>query len=320
MKLKKLNFKITKFALLLSLFIIITSKLSAQEIEPTKSVDIDVKLIGPGLISSALNEFGASYSPEYKSLLYTLSDAGYTRMTIMKSDFSSNEWTVPKVALFSGIYNDADPSFRPDGTRVYFLSDRPIHNEELSKLEIWFVEKQRDGSWGDAQIVEAVAALSGKKSYPTVTKDGSLYFSLSTQGRSEVYVSALKNGTHQNPTKIGIDSNSAAISPDGNFIVFHDAGDLMIRHARNEKWGEAIKLPSLINSQFSESSPNISADGKRLLFTSNRMSYKENSKPRKSKVETFTDVENELKNNIENILRNIYQVDIEHPVFLGDFN
>jgi len=226
-------------------------------------------------------------------------------------------WSVPTVASFSGKYNDADPSFSPDGKRIYFMSYRTKQKEQSAKFEVWYVQKQDDGSWGEAQRVEAVATLAGYKSYPSVTRDGSLYFSLIEEGKSNVYVSRLKHGIHQQPIKTNIKSSSVAISPDESFIVLQEAGNLMISYQTNGEWGKVIKLPSPINSKFSESSPNISADGKRLLFTSNRLDYSNSAKPRRINVSTFSDVKHELTREIKNKLRNIYQVTINHTLFIS---
>jgi len=91
----------------------------------------------------------------------------------------------------------------------------------------------------------------------------------------------------------------------------------MISYQTNGEWGKVIKLPTPINSKFSESSPNISADGKRLLFTSNRLDYSNSAKPRTINVSTFSDVKHELTREIKNKLRNIYQVTINHTLFIS---
>jgi len=270
-----------------------------------------VSVVGAGVISTPAQEFGAAITPRGSTLYYTYSDNGYTHMTILRSDQNGNTWSVPEVASFSGTWNDADPSFRPDGKRIYFISNRPVDAVVNSTLEIWYVEKRTNG-WSDAKSVNALLLLEGSKSYPSIATDGSLYFTM----RGQVYVSAYKDGKHQEAEKLPLKSGAVSIAPDQSFMILQlrdmktRSSNLGTSRFENGIWSEPKKMPEPVNSRFSESSPNISADGKTLYFTSDRLDYSKIKWPRQKPAQSFKQVKNELAAQWQNRLRNIYKVEL----------
>lgn len=273
--------------------------------------------VGPGVISGPANEFGASRSPKGDKIYYTLSDSAYTHMTIMVSNRKGDRWSEPTVATFSGKWNDADPSFSPDGKRIYFISNRPVKGDAANgHLEIWYVEKQQDGAWGPAKTIEAVVAVEGHKSYPSIAADGSIYFG----HKGTVFVSNMNNGQHQPAVKLFLKSMAPSIAPDQSFIIVavRDGGpgqeNLAISHKTPEGWSDPVHLPKPINSGYRESSPNLSADGKILTFTSNRVDYASISWPREKTITTSAEANAELQQQWQNGLRNIFQVTLNHDL------
>lgn len=272
----------------------------------------DVRVVGPGVISSPAHEFGATQSPHSTYLFYTISNMRYTHMTIMQSERKGNVWQSPVVASFSGYHNDADPGLSPDGSRIYFLSQRPVNGETPYGLQIWYSEKTRGQEWGNAHLIDQELGIDGAKTYPSVARNMTLYFS----NNGELYRSEYKNGLHQKAEKLGIKTTSAAVAPDESFIIYHHSEpgvkntDLYISFNRDNQWSAGKKLPSHINSQFSESSPSITPDGQGVYFTSDRLDYTKVKWPRSQKITTYQQVKNELAKQWENGSRNIYYVPI----------
>jgi len=69
---------------------------------------------------------------------YTLDVPG--RNAIVYTELGENGWLTPRVAPFSGTFEDYDPLFAPDGKRLYFSSVRPTEaTGQPGTTGIWFV-------------------------------------------------------------------------------------------------------------------------------------------------------------------------------------
>lgn len=279
------------------------------------AVKHEVKVLGPNVISTSAQEFGATATPSGDTLYYTYSDSGYTHMTVMTSNKRNGVWAEPKVVSFSGVWNDADPSLSPDGKRLYFISNRPVDGKMTGFLEVWYTERDGD-NWGEPKPVRALLVDKGFKTYPSVASDGTLYFA----SGSQVYLSRLVEGVHKARETVDVQSSAVSIAPDQSFMILHHKApdqkrsSLAISYSHAGAWTEPSLLPKPINSAANESSPNIAGDGKTLYFTSSRMDWSTFSWPRKQRVNSLADVKMELQGTWQNGLRNIYQVVLNRDV------
>src|SRR5690242_9713692 len=82
------------------------------------------ELFAPGVISTSDNELNAAFSPDGKSLYFTKNAT--RKGVIVFSKFVGGKWSAPEVATFSGQYSDFDPYFSTDGTKLFFVSNRPL--------------------------------------------------------------------------------------------------------------------------------------------------------------------------------------------------
>jgi outer membrane protein OmpA-like peptidoglycan-associated protein/tetratricopeptide (TPR) repeat protein len=77
-------------------------------------------------------------------------------------------------------YNNTDefsighPAITPDGQVLYFVSDMP---GGLGETDIYYSERQPDGSWGKPVNAGNVINTSGRESFVSLGEDGTLYFS-----------------------------------------------------------------------------------------------------------------------------------------------
>lgn len=268
-------------------------------------------VVGKNVVSTSAQEFGATATPDGKDIYYSYTNNGYTRMTLLHSTYRDSRWQTPTVLPFSGQWNDADASLSPDGKRLYFISSRPIDGKRSGNLEIWYVERE-EGNWGAPKPVRATLQDEGSKTYPSIASDGTLYYSF----KGQVYLSRLKDGVHQPKEMVNVRSSSVSIAPDQSFMILHhrankDAAlNLAISYNEAGIWTTPVDLPAPINSTSSESSPNLSADGKTLYFTSTRVDWSKIQWPRNTTLRTFEQVESELLHSWENGLRNIYKVEL----------
>jgi outer membrane protein OmpA-like peptidoglycan-associated protein/tetratricopeptide (TPR) repeat protein len=71
-------------------------------------------------------------------------------------------------------YSVGHPAVTPDGKLLYFASDMP---GGMGETDIYYSERQEDGSWGEPINAGSVINTSGRESFPSIGADGKLYFS-----------------------------------------------------------------------------------------------------------------------------------------------
>jgi Tol biopolymer transport system component len=242
------------------------------------------------------------------------------------SRFENGLWSEPQVAPFSGQYSDADPFITADGKRMFFISRRPV-NPNVSpnaagKLDIWVMDKTGSGDWSEPKDLGVPVNSEGSEFFPTLTKDGTLYFGSGRKGGKggiDLYRSRFVNGKYQEPENLGdainttFDEFEPFIAPDESFLIFMAAGrpdgrggfDLYISYNRNGKWTQAQNLGAPINSQADELSPKITRDGKYFFWTSTRSAI---DKP-KTRPWSFSELSSGY-HSPQNGLGDIYYIDV----------
>lgn len=243
-------------------------------------------LFGEGTISTKDDEMDAAFTPDGRSVYFTKNHFGQRLGVILRSDFASGRWSAPVVAPFSGRFTDYDAFITVDGARLFFASNRPTAGSTKKDFDIWYVEK-RGVSWSEPIRVGDVVNSARDEFYPTVSSDGTLYFSATRSdslGSIDIYRSTWRDGSYQPPENLGPAVNSAAtevdsyIAPDQSFIVFAGFGrpddmgngDLYLSERVNGAWTTARHLGAGINSSAREYCPAASPDGKYFFFTSFR--------------------------------------------------
>src|SRR2546423_1363780 len=72
------------------------------------------RLFGEGVISTRDDEFGATFTPDGKTCIFSVSIPRHYLYVILVSQFTRGKWSTPEVAPFSGAYRDSDPVLSPD--------------------------------------------------------------------------------------------------------------------------------------------------------------------------------------------------------------
>ncbi len=253
-------------------------------------------LFAKGIISTEDDEFGATFTPDGNTCYFTLQSPSTITSNIMVicvSNFINGKWNQPEIASFSGKYKDFNPSVSPDGSKLFFISNRPVNEKKKFDTDIWMVEKTADG-WSEPKNLGDSINTSGFELGCSVAADGTLYFSTTgISGNLDLYKSIFINGRYQKPQNLGDSINTAAsetdpfIAPDQSYIIFSSQGrpdglvgkgasaeyprsDLYISLFKNSHWTSPKNLGSPVNSEAEENTPFISGDGKTLFFTSER--------------------------------------------------
>jgi len=247
------------------------------------------EIFAPGIISDQYGNRDMSISPNSDELFYTLQYSRGLISAILYSQKINGKWTMPEVAFFSGLYNDLEPAFSPDGSKLFFVSNRPLQQTGSKKdYDIWYVTKE-NGKWQHA--VNAGTFINSEKDefYPSVTKSGNIYFTRAAEGREEdIFLSRLIDGKYtaakamNDSVNSTLDEFNAFVDPDETFIIFSSFGrkddmgngDLYISRNIKGVWMQAVHLPTPVNSTALDYCPYVSPDKKYFFFTTGRHDIK----------------------------------------------
>jgi Tol biopolymer transport system component len=290
-------------------------------------------LFGSRVISTEDDEFGITFSPDGKTCFFTkrtpatISSSTYV---ICSSHLVDGKWTEPAIASFSGKYKDFNPFIAPDGSKLFFISNRPGPGKTTPDGDIWMAPKKGEG-WGEPENIGVPVNTPGWELSCAVTANGSIYFiSLNTiTGKQGLYRSLQVDGKYRTPEYIGDsvinfeDASDIYVSPDEKFLLFsskfrsdvltsgngasasYPRSDLYISFNDNGKWTTPKNAGNPINSTAEETNPSISPDGKTLFFTSERNFISIPMQPRL----TYASLQTHL-HNAGNGLGDIYEVPV----------
>lgn len=223
------------------------------------------------------------FSPDGQEVFWTLMESYPSEILYMKLE--NGVWTNPALAPFSSPFGSSDPSFSPDGNKVFFMSRASASgNSGADKENIWYVE--RDGNdWGDPQMLSAEINYLTVHWQVSVASNGNLYFSGCEPGSEDrkIWFSEFVNGNYTQAQLLGNSINSyyyegtPFIAPDESYLIFSSRGDdlrytdLFISYKQeNGSWSQAINMGSTINSYGHDLYPIVSGNGEYLFFLSSR--------------------------------------------------
>jgi len=245
-----------------------------------------------GAISTGDDEFGMTFTPDGKTCYFTKRTPSTIQSSIYVICVShqvNGHWTQPGIAPFSGQYKDMNPCISPDGSQLFFISNRP----GSKATDIWQCHRT-DRGWSEPENVGAPVNTSGWELGCSVTNDGTLYYSSTgTTGNADIYCSRLVNGKYQTPDTLSSAINSPYsesdpfIAPDESYLIFSSQGrpdgitgpgasaeyprsDLYISFRKDGKWTTARHLDAPVNTDAEESSPFVSRDGRTFYFVSEK--------------------------------------------------
>jgi hypothetical protein len=246
-------------------------------------------VFAPGIISDGLINRDFTISPKGNEIFFTIQHKDFISSTIMYIQLKNGKWGEVQVAPFSGMYNDLEAQFSPDGKKIFFSSNRKVDaTDTLNDYDMWYVEKTVSGVWGKPVHLGFTVNSPHDEFYPSITRSGNLYFTAQLDygvGKEDIFMCEWKNGHYQSPVPVSTTVNSkgyefnAFVDPDEQFILFTGygrkddmgKGDLYISK-KNEKgeWQEAKNFGALVNSKGLDYCPFVSWDKRTLFFSSNR--------------------------------------------------
>jgi hypothetical protein len=185
-------------------------------------------------------------------------------------------------------FNDGCPIQSPDGQSLFIASNRP---GGLGGQDIWAADRQgEDGPWGAPANLGAPVNSPYNDFCPTPARGHRLFFVSERPGGcggADIYVTRFKHGGWGEPQNLGCQVNSPAdeFSPS---VFEDDEGDTVLYFSSGRPGGFAAdagvpdhdiyfsvhfgpaQLAPGLNTEFGDFRPNVSHNGREIVFDSNR--------------------------------------------------
>jgi hypothetical protein len=268
---------------------------------------IAAELLGPGVISTGLQETSVALTPDGQTLYFMRSDFAEADDTILVAHRAAGRWSTPQVAAFSGQWHDSEPTLSPDGERLYFVSNRPqrpgaapvmaeMNGRRFAGTNLWYVARQPGGGWGAPIHIDG-ALNDGAMIYnPSVAANGDIYFSAhrDDSGKAyQIYVAHRRGNGYAAPERLPLgdlanNRMDPAIDPRGRFLLYAgNEGDALgsadiyiVFRQPDDSWGKPEHLGGDVNSRVLENAPSLGPAFGELFVSSARRDEVSFPKPR----------------------------------------
>jgi Tol biopolymer transport system component len=205
----------------------------------------------PDQVSTPQSEVRITFSPDGKRMLWGAIgwSNGHGGWDIYESERAAGGWSAPRVASFNSSANDFDPSFAPDGSGVYFFSNR---EGGFGKDDLYFAPfDSASGSYGPAKNLGAAINSAGDEWAPVVSPDGKRLMFASDghggRGKHDLFVA------HRSGDAWGrIESLEALNTPDEDFdaTFLHDGGSVIYTSGKFESDAVALYVAEFRDGRF----------------------------------------------------------------------
>ncbi len=247
-------------------------------------------IFAPGIISTGLYTRDLTMTPDGDEIYFCANIGAFSYAAIMVSRREDGRWSEPEVASFSGDSGvmDIEPFISPDGRRFFFMSTRgdSVLGLEAGNQDIWVMDRDGD-QWSRPYNLGAPINSEGAEYFPSVTRDGSLYFTREGDPATNgMYRSRLQDGIYQEPERLpdlvnaGRARFNGSIAPDESFLILPIFGiedsfggtDYYVFFRDDEdQWTGPFHLDERVNGVGRQDySASLSPDGKYLFFMSER--------------------------------------------------
>ncbi len=239
------------------------------------------QIFAPGAISGPAGVDCLTFAPD-GATVYFDQQAGWNGF-IMASHRVGKRWSTPRIASFSGQWQDHDPAMAPDGSFLVYTSNRTdvAGGAALHGGHLWRVDHRDEGWSAPVRLPDAVNDAPSIYA-PSVAANGDVYYQRrdDTTHEFHLYRTAWRNGRYQPPQRLALGDPAAheldpAIAPDQSFMVFDanyagkDKPDrLYMVFREGNAWSTPIDLGDAVN-RYEPWGSHLGPDGHTLYFTSN---------------------------------------------------
>ncbi|MZQ47399.1 MAG: hypothetical protein GT598_00170 [Bacteroidales bacterium] len=222
-----------------------------------------------------LEEAVKNFSYESKTASYREKRAPLDAYFALAKAYMVNNELEKALEVFNSFKSLALETESKGGMKNLEFVDQEIQSikNAISSLEVPFKISKR--------ILSANFTQGSLNVNPAVSFDGNTIVYTERRGNVNAIMFSRKiNDRWQAPVEItkslqaGEDCSSCSLNSDGTLLFLYKTdnydGNIYVAEFRNERWGPIQKLNRNINTKYYESHASISADGKKLYFTSNR--------------------------------------------------
>ena len=191
-------------------------------------------------------------------------------------------WIRPEELLFDSTYGIGEVTWATDGTKLFFLSRRPVGSETMGRERIWYSEI-RDGIFSEPKPVSEVVNNHPTHWQFSIAANGNLYFTSEIEGvrgQQDIFVADWDGQKFAPPIDLGPSINSDVrdfapfVAPDESYLIFarsvpeeSNRSDLFISFKNTSgNWTRAVNMGDTINSLHNEVCPVVTPDGKYLFY------------------------------------------------------
>lgn len=227
------------------------------------------KLFAPEIVSPDGSFEGGIFSPDMKAFYFTRKNGKYKQRTFFVMRHDGNRW---------GQESETDirwPQFSADGNMIY---GGKVYRE---RTESGWSQPKSQGEFLKDQAHGISLSSMGTYYFPVFREED--------QGHGKLGFSRLSNGEHQDPIILGPEINTGKwiahpyIAPDESYLMWdvvredgfgHSDIYISFKHS-DGSWSPAMNLGPEINTEYQESSPRVTHDGKYLFFSRGDWQIKE---------------------------------------------
>ncbi|MBM3790141.1 MAG: hypothetical protein FJW35_07285 [Acidobacteria bacterium] len=224
------------------------------------------------------------FSPDGKEVFWTgyfLPGVEYQRIWRMRE--AGGIWTAPEAAPFSD-FQSWHPMLSPDGRKIFFASDRPKAGGSAALVDLWYAEKEPDGSWSRAKHLGSPPNRDAyNEMLPSPARDGTIYFKAFGPGArgTQLFKSKLTDGVFEAPVSIDdlMDTNGRDDCADKDHLITYRYGDArgavisIVFRRPDGRWTRPVYMGDIVHGGQGTSDGTISPDGKIFFFDRNITPY-----------------------------------------------
>ena len=189
--------------------------------------------------------------------------------SIYYSKLKDKKWITPKKANFTKGRKDSEmhPFVSFSGKRIYFTAQ----DSGYADPKIWYVN-HLENSWSNAIKLDS-PINDDDVFFPNEAKNGDLYYT--NVSKRKMYYAPKKDGKYPEVHELGVGGFHGFISPSQDYLVVNARNkeddqrksDIYVYfRKKGGTWSKPINLGSEVNSNFAETCPSLTPDGKYLFF------------------------------------------------------
>jgi outer membrane protein OmpA-like peptidoglycan-associated protein len=183
-----------------------------------------------GDVNKRLHEAMVTFSKDLKTVFFSANnyddneksirgDSGFDNIQLYKASINEQgEWiNIEKLPFNNDDYQSGLPSLNKEGSKLYFVSDRP---ESIGKTDIYVVDIHGDGTYGTPVNLGPKINTEEREMFPFISDDNILYFSSNGHpgyGNLDVFASKIFDHTVSVPLNLEQPINSS--KDDFSYII-----------------------------------------------------------------------------------------------------